>query len=235
MKKEVKRILKVNSEIINYTVDKKKIKNVYICIRNGEVIVKAPLRVDYKTIEQLILKRKEWINKNIEKQCEKKNRNIDLLNKNYIYILDKKIIIKYMYVDTKSININLKEDKCTISIPKKQKNNDNIIKLIEKKLDLELKRLASIYIIAAIEKYSQMTNLYPLKINIKKFKRIWGNCSSNKEIKINQNIIWFSQREIEYVCLHEIAHLKYMNHQKEVWDFIVKYMPDYKERIEKLK
>ena len=109
------------------------------------------------------------------------------------------------------------------------------IKKIENKLDEKIKNIASNEISLIMNKYSKITGLYPNKVTVKKFKRIWGNCSSKKEIKINQNIIRYGKDEIEYVCLHEIAHLKYMNHKKEFWNFINKYMPDYKERANRLK
>ena len=80
----------------------------------------------------------------------------------------------------------------------------------------------------AMEKYIKLTSLQPKEIVIRKFKSIWGNCSSKKVIKINQNIIHYGMDQIEYVCLHELTHLKYMNHQKEFWNYIKKYMPNYK-------
>ena len=79
-----------------------------------------------------------------------------------------------------------------------------------------------------MEKYIALTGLTPCEIKIRKFKSIWGNCSSKKVIKINQNLIHYGIDQIEYVCLHEITHLKYMNHSKKFWDMVAKYMPDYK-------
>ena len=38
----------------------------------------------------------------------------------------------------------------------------------------------------------------------------------------------YSRQAIEYVCLHELCHLKYMNHSKKFWDLVEYYMPDYK-------
>ena len=91
------------------------------------------------------------------------------------------------------------------------------------------------YIIPIVKKYSILTGLKPQDIVIRKFKSIWGNCSSKKIIKLNQKLIHYNIKSIEYVCLHEITHLKYMNHQKQFWNYIKKYMPDYKERANLLK
>ena len=75
---------------------------------------------------------------------------------------------------------------------------------------------------------SSVTGLKPKEVNIKKLRATWGICSSKKTISINQNLMAYSRHAIEYVCLHEVCHLKYMNHSKDFWNMVEKYMPDYK-------
>ena len=73
------------------------------------------------------------------------------------------------------------------------------------------------------------TGLIPNKIRIKDIKYAWGSCSSNKNITINQKLISYSEDAIRYVILHELCHLKHMNHSKEFWDLVQKYMTEYKQ------
>ena len=75
----------------------------------------------------------------------------------------------------------------------------------------------------------KMTGLIPNKIRIKDIKYAWGSCSSNKNITINHKLIAYSEIAIRYVILHELCHLKYMNHSKEFWNLLQKYMPEYKQ------
>ena len=67
------------------------------------------------------------------------------------------------------------------------------------------------------------------KITIKEIKYAWGSCSSKKNITINLELIKYSQKAIRYVILHELCHIKHMNHSKEFWKLVEKYMPEYKE------
>lgn len=233
-KKNIKEIW-YNNEKIECTIVKSKIKNVYIQIKDGKAILKAPLKISDKLISELLEKRKKWLYENIKRQKNNKSRNIDLVNKDYIYVLDKKLNIKYEYKEINKIDIQISNEQCIILVPKSLKEDKQLYSKIEKKLDNKLKEIATIEVNNIIEKLTKTTGLIPKSVTIRNFKRIWGNCSSKKDIKINQKIIFYSRREIEYVCLHEIAHLKYMNHQKEFWNFIKKYMPDYKERINNLK
>ena len=69
----------------------------------------------------------------------------------------------------------------------------------------------------------------PNKITIKKIKYAWGSCSNKKNITINLELIKYSEQAIRYVILHEFCHIKYMNHSKDFWNLVEKYMPDYKQ------
>ena len=59
---------------IPYTLKRSRIKNLYIYIRNGKVIVKAPMRLSDKYIEEFLNKKSKWIYENLEKSKEKANK-----------------------------------------------------------------------------------------------------------------------------------------------------------------
>ncbi len=218
---------------IEYTLIRKRIKNVYIGIKDGKVVVRAPLKLNEKKIKEIISQKETWIKRKLS--LLKENRLLDLKNKSYIYILGKKVNIEYIYKDVKKAKILLDESKCSIILPNSIILNDSIYLKLEKSLDKLLKPIVSNKVNMCMEKYIKLTGLTPKSVEIKKFKSIWGNCSSQKNIKINQNLVHYSINEIEYVCLHELTHIKYMNHQKEFWNYIEKYMPDYKERVKALR
>lgn len=214
-----------------YILLKSRIKNIYIHIKDGKIIVKSPLYISDKQIEELINKKSEWIYKKLKEQNKKQDRNLNIREKDYIYILGKKIHINYIYTKTQKIIVEINKNICNVNLPKDYRDYDEI----EKKILQKQKEIAIYYINKIMSEMIQKTKLTPSKIEIKKFKSIWGSCSSKKVIKINQNIIWYSENEIKYVCLHELCHLKYMNHQKEFWKLVGKYMPNYKESIKVLK
>lgn len=85
-----------------------------------------------------------------------------------------------------------------------------------------------------IEKYSLMTNLKYSKVHYRKAKRRWGSCIADR-LNFNSYLTIFPIDCIEYVVLHEIAHLKHKNHSKAFYNFIEKYMDNYRDRIKKIK
>lgn len=66
----------------------------------------------------------------------------------------------------------------------------------------------------------------PRMLRFRTMKRSWGRCSSNKEITLNLRLIGCDPRFIRYVCIHELVHLKHMNHSKEFWQEVRKYVID---------
>ena len=80
-----------------------------------------------------------------------------------------------------------------------------------------------------IEKWIKILNERIEHISIKSMKTRWGSCNYNKRyVNINIELIKRSRFEIEYVILHELAHLKHPNHSKNFYDYVEKYMPNYK-------
>ena len=59
---------------IEYEIKYSKIKNIYIQIKDGKVIVKAPRRVSKKEIEKILEQKSEWIQKTIEKEIKKQEK-----------------------------------------------------------------------------------------------------------------------------------------------------------------
>ncbi|NLW24428.1 MAG: M48 family metallopeptidase [Clostridia bacterium] len=86
-----------------------------------------------------------------------------------------------------------------------------------------------------IEKYSPELNVAPAKIFIKNQKTRWGSCSTKGNINLNWLLVMTPLEIIDYVIVHELSHLKVMNHSQEFWTLVESILPDYKERRKWLK
>ena len=63
----------------------------------------------------------------------------------------------------------------------------------------------------------------------------WGSCSERGNINISTRLVFAPDDVVDYVCIHELAHLIEPNHSDRFWQLVSKAMPDYKEKIQWLK
>lgn len=66
-------------------------------------------------------------------------------------------------------------------------------------------------------------------IEIKHQKTLWGSCSRRKNLKFDWKLVMLPVEVMEYVIVHELGHLKKMNHSGAFWREVEKVMPEYKE------
>ena len=201
--------------ILGYEVERKKVKNINLRIRPDlSVYISAPVNLDKYYIEQFIISKKEWIDKNIKKINEySKNRveedytdrsKIKFLGK--LYTLEVKIsnFDKLIFKDNNFILYNFNEAN----------------KIFKDRLD----------------KWKNIMGEDFERLIIKQIKGKWGYCNCFKSIiALNIELIKRSLFEIDYVCVHELAHLKHPNHSNNFYRHVEKYMKNYKEAEKLLK
>ena len=111
----------------------------------------------------------------------------------------------------------------------KQENTTNLADFapLKAKQKRELMERISNY----VDKYETLLNTKVERFSIRKMKTLWGSCSFHERtIRFNSMLYYMSDYFLEYIVLHEMAHLFVHNHSKKFYDLISKYMPDYKKR-----
>ncbi len=73
------------------------------------------------------------------------------------------------------------------------------------------------------------------RITIRDQKSRWGSCSTGKNLNFSWRLILMPIEVMDYVVVHELAHLKQMNHSKDFWAEVEKVLPNYKEHRQWLK
>ncbi|MGS0827729.1 M48 family metallopeptidase [Shewanella sp. 0m-8] len=86
-----------------------------------------------------------------------------------------------------------------------------------------------------VRRYSKVMGLEPKSIGIKTFKSRWGSCSPKGELDFNWVIVMAPNRVVDYVVIHELCHLKQLDHSPKFWKEVERVMPDYAEHKEWLK
>lgn len=78
-----------------------------------------------------------------------------------------------------------------------------------------------------VQHYSKQMNLYPSKLSFRAQKSLFGSCSENGCISLNWTLIASPHFVMDYVVVHELAHLKYLKHSKDFWKYVKHHYPSY--------
>lgn len=219
----------------NINITYKKVKNLKLSISNdGSINITSPIGVSQKEIHNLLESKKSWIEKHQKRLSQNSvydYSKYSLEHGSCVYFLGREYTVKL--VESKQ-NVVIESDD-TISFYL----NPSVIDNQEFKLELleEFYRdRADIILNNLVAKYLKITNQEIERVTIKKTKTRWGSCNYvKKTINLNFNLVLRDIDAIEYVVLHEIAHLTHPNHSKEFYAYIHGYMPDWKAREKKLK
>lgn len=214
--------------MIDIKIIKKKVKRLSIKITpHGEVILTAPMYASNTSINNFIKDKEEWIEKTYHKVYDE-TLFYNLENNGYIYLLKD----QYKIIISEAIKDSIRIEDKSIIIESISLDKEYIKNLFYSFLnDYRFKIYTEI-----VNKYLSLTNNTINKLLIKHSKCAYGKCYYKKRIIIlNTELIHRSIDFIEYTILHEIAHLVYPSHNKDFYDYIKRYMSDYKIKAKRLK
>lgn len=106
---------------------------------------------------------------------------------------------------------------------------------MDPELEVMYRRMAKDIISRECEVLAKKMGVTYNRITIKDQKTRWGSCSSKGNLNFSWRLILMHPLVGRYVMVHELAHLKQMNHSKAFWDEVELAMPRYKKRKEWLR
>ena len=194
------------------------------CPLKGVVLVR-PKKIHQKKIVVFIEMHAQWIEKQQNKHQE---MHFEFGDSIYYLGVPRPLTFfesKESYLDLQDKRLLLFGSKRLLSEPcfrKKQLKvclNKAVEALFKERLDIQSKRMG----------------LTPKRLLCKWLKSRWGSCSTKGNITLNCCLIGAPLWVIDYVMIHELAHLKHMNHSKSFWDLVKYYDSDYKRAMTWLK
>lgn len=77
--------------------------------------------------------------------------------------------------------------------------------------------------------FAPLLDVLPRTIRLSSARTQWGSCNARGVVSLNWQLVKLSLPLIDYVVIHELAHLKEMNHSAAFWRVVASVCPDYKE------
>jgi predicted metal-dependent hydrolase len=206
------------------------LKNAYITVDFYEgVILKSPSISEAKAVET-IYKKGKWILEKL-KLVERTPQGEIITGSRLLYLGKRYYVQVVQDAGVRTASVSFNHSKFSIylnpNIPDRNKS-------IDKALDTFSKEKAKLKITPRIHKWSQITGLKHRGISFRRLDKRWGSCTPSNEIIINSDAIKLPFTVIDYIIVHELAHIKHKHHSKKFDEEVAKFIPDWKNLDEML-
>lgn len=75
--------------------------------------------------------------------------------------------------------------------------------------------------------WREVTGLHPTKVSVRTMKSRWGSCSAEGHLSFNLRLARYPVEVLDSVIVHELCHLKHLDHSKAFWNEVYRYCPEY--------
>ncbi len=219
MKKELHK-LPLDDRSIDYIVRSSHLakRTIIKITKQNALEVVVPHRLPLSAGTEFLLSRIDWVKKNVHL--------LDTAHRKYFYLGQQYALNHSRSAERKTHLVRLEGDSVVIISPEKSK-----LKPFE--LFMEFLRInGRRFLIERCTTLAKEHDFHPTKISVRGQTTRWGSCSRRGTLSINYKLMQLSREAIDYVLIHELCHLRQMNHSNKFWAEVAKYIPDYK-RLDK--
>jgi len=212
--------------MFEYSVIKSNRKSISIIIeRDKSVVVRAPQSLSDERIKEEVRKRKVLI----ESKIESEQKTINYTAKEFVDGEQFLYLGKYY-----SLQINHSEER-TINL-----KNSFIVEACNSEVVKNLlfewyQQQAKEVLIPRIKSFAEHLGVKRKHINITAAKYTWGSCTAAGTLNYNWRLVKAPPEVIDYIVVHELAHLREHNHSPEFWNIVAVQLPQYEDAKQWLK
>ncbi|MCD8390859.1 MAG: M48 family metallopeptidase [Firmicutes bacterium] len=208
--------------MIEYSIkrSRRKTLSAYV-LSDGSVEVRSPMGVSLRTIDAFVRQNEDKLKKFMDAQIERadKKRGFKIEIGSRVMLLGEEFTVR-----DGGGNIEIKDGCFYVQSFNAKAQVTALYKAYARRFFTE-----------RVEKYSRIMGLYPNTVKINSAKTRWGSCSAKGAVNLSWRLVMASAGAVDYVVIHELAHLKHMNHSAEFWRLVEKYEPNYREYKVELK
>lgn len=186
-------------------------------LKNGNVIVKAPISMRDEVINRFVEDKQAWIREKLTNIKETQNKFEDVISLNKCLIFGNKY--KIIKADVKQIQT---DNNFVLYVPAKLEGEK-----LTKAISTWLKKLAKKVLGERLEFIENRINLKSSSLKIGDSRGRWGSCNSYGNIILNYRVVMLPPDIIDYVIVHELCHLLELNHSKKFWENVARFLPDF--------
>lgn len=151
------------------------------------------------------------------------NKDLQIIVRAPLFVSNREI---QKFIVEKSVWIEKSIEKIKM---RNEQEKQNALPEFTKKEVQNLVNMARECIPKRVEHYAKIMSVEYNKISIKKMTSRWGSCSAKGNLSFNCLLMLCPEEVLDYVVVHELCHLKEMNHSKRFWSLVEHFCPEYEQ------
>ena len=228
---ETPRTIALGDRIVPYTLRRARRRTIGLTIDHRGLRVGAPHRAPLTEVETLIRKHGDWVAQKLEEWRERRRPALQpLADGTRLPYLGGWLEIRLHSGNNRT---NWQEGETpTLTLCLRSANGADAAKAV---LEKALRQKAMQYFAPRLAHHAERFALAPPPLALSSARTRWGSCSLRTGIRLNWRLIHCAPHIIDYVIVHELAHLREMNHSPRFWAIVGHYCPDYRNTRNELK
>jgi predicted metal-dependent hydrolase len=183
----------------------------------GELLVHAPRNLSLQAIHEVIDRNLAWIEKKRAERQEAWAR----LETGKVYYRGQPLTLELL--NSGPAGVRLAEGALLVSL--RMTSSDPWPQLLD-----WYHREAEILLRGRVRHFAPRMGLAPPPLEVRNWRRRWGECHSDGRLRFNWRLVLLPPESLDYLVVHELAHLLVPGHPPRFWQEVGKYQPDYADR-----
>jgi predicted metal-dependent hydrolase len=203
-----------------------------LSLRQGKPIrVQAPPHISMQEIEQFVLENEKWIEGYMERfrKLEEEFPKKKLVQSETFPFLGENLQLRFVPTLLNQVFFSRQESFLNMHLPEglwhdiKEEEIQVYFAQLKKFYQQEAEKL----IPERLQIWSKQMQLFPKLVRLRNQKTRWGSCNSRGAININWRLMGAPLHVLDYILIHELAHLQHMDHSEKFWNLVQRHCADY--------
>lgn len=232
------RIITFGKETIPYElIWSNKRKTVGVAVKKDRIYITAPEGTAVETIDHIVKEKMPWIRKQLQENEEVQGERIEnqFLSGEKLPYLGREYRLKvHKGTNGTTPTFRFYQGKFYAAVPgslPEEQYREMLYPLYKEWIT----KKGTKFIQERIPRFTLKLQEEPIAVQIREQKQRWGSCTPAGKILLNWHVFLAQTSVIDYVLVHELAHLKHLNHSYEFWSTVKMLLPNYEEKKEWLR
>jgi predicted metal-dependent hydrolase len=198
-----------------------------------EVIVSVPLRTPLRIVQEFVERRAEWIRERLAASTPSPTPRVYQSGECLPYQGHSLELVLATHGSRRPV-VRLDGDRVVVTTPAHLPESERQ-SVIERVLTRWFGQRAAELLDARTKYWAAVTALEPRRVLIRNQRRRWASCSADGTLRFNWRLVMAPPDLVDYVVIHELAHLRVPNHSRAFWQEVERFVPDHRARRARLR